>query len=114
MRSEADQLTDNCQVASENGAGGLEDRQGRADDLGTYAVTVQCQQSQAGHVSGHGSLTKFCNRPGGKSRFRAPAMKHMKTMIRGCPEPMEVADGGHFVQEKGEQIARAALESFAS
>ncbi|MBX7483778.1 haloalkane dehalogenase [Qipengyuania qiaonensis] len=43
-----------------------------------------------------------------------PAMKHMRTMMRGCPEPMEIADGGHFVQEKGEGIARAALAAFAA
>ena len=39
-------------------------------------------------------------------------MKGLRKMIKGCPEPMEIADGGHFVQEWGEPIARAALESF--
>ena len=34
--------------------------------------------------------------------------------INGCPEPMIVEDGGHFVQEWGEEIARAALASFES
>jgi len=29
--------------------------------------------------------------------------------IRGCPEPLEVLDGGHFVQEWGAPIAHAAL-----
>lgn len=43
-----------------------------------------------------------------------PAMKALQRMIKGCPDPMEVPDGGHFVQEKGEGIARAALESFAA
>jgi haloalkane dehalogenase len=33
-------------------------------------------------------------------------------VIKGCPPPMEIADGGHFVQEWGEPIARAALDSF--
>ncbi|MGA1343861.1 MAG: haloalkane dehalogenase, partial [Hyphomonas sp.] len=32
--------------------------------------------------------------------------------IRNCPEPMVVAEAGHFVQEWGEPIARAALEHF--
>ena len=41
-----------------------------------------------------------------------PPMKALKKMIRGCPEPMEVADAGHFVQEWGEPIAKAALEQF--
>jgi pimeloyl-ACP methyl ester carboxylesterase len=42
-----------------------------------------------------------------------PAMDMLRTWIRGCPEPMEVAEGGHFLQEHGEPIARAALAAFA-
>jgi haloalkane dehalogenase len=42
----------------------------------------------------------------------APVMRSMHRMIKGCPEPMEIADGGHFVQEWGEPIARAALETW--
>lgn len=38
-----------------------------------------------------------------------PVMERLRQDIRGCPAPMEVPDGGHFVQEKGEVIARAAL-----
>jgi haloalkane dehalogenase len=40
-------------------------------------------------------------------------MTQLRTNIRGCAEPMEVPDGGHFVQEKGEAIARSALKVFA-
>ncbi len=39
-------------------------------------------------------------------------MQSLQKMIRNCPEPMIVKDGGHFVQEWGDGIARAALESF--
>lgn len=39
-------------------------------------------------------------------------MKELAGIIRGCPEPVQVADAGHFVQEYGEPIARAALEHF--
>jgi hypothetical protein len=39
-------------------------------------------------------------------------MQSLRRLIRGCPEPMEVADGGHFVQERGELIATAALHHF--
>lgn len=39
-------------------------------------------------------------------------MANLRKSIRGCPEPMMVADGGHFVQEWGEPIARAALKSW--
>jgi pimeloyl-ACP methyl ester carboxylesterase len=40
------------------------------------------------------------------------AMHSLRRVIRGCPEPMEVADGGHFVQERGDLIAPAALRHF--
>jgi pimeloyl-ACP methyl ester carboxylesterase len=39
-------------------------------------------------------------------------MEHVRKTIRNCPEPMIVADGGHFVQEWGEPIATAALKAF--
>ncbi len=41
-----------------------------------------------------------------------PAMQYLHAMIRNCPEPMEVADAGHFVQEWGGPIAEAALARF--
>ena len=39
-------------------------------------------------------------------------MKKLAAIIRGCPEPMEVEQGGHFVQEHGTPIAKAAIEHF--
>jgi haloalkane dehalogenase len=41
-----------------------------------------------------------------------PAMMKLNAMINGCPPPMEIEGGGHFVQEWGEPIARTALKSF--
>ncbi len=41
-----------------------------------------------------------------------PSMHFLRKFIKDCPEPMEVADAGHFVQEWGEPIAAAALEKF--
>jgi haloalkane dehalogenase len=41
-----------------------------------------------------------------------PVMAKLRTLINGCPEPMMIAGGGHFVQEWGERIAQAALKSF--
>ena len=41
-----------------------------------------------------------------------PVMRATHRSIRGCPEPLEVEEGGHFVQEWGGQIARAALEAW--
>lgn len=39
-------------------------------------------------------------------------MAELRATIKGCPPPMEVTDGGHFVQEWGEPVARAALKAF--
>ncbi len=39
-------------------------------------------------------------------------MAQLRATIHGCPPPLEIPEGGHFVQEQGERIARAALEAF--
>lgn len=39
-------------------------------------------------------------------------MDRVHRSIRGCPEPLRVEEAGHFVQEWGEPIARAALASW--
>ncbi len=41
-----------------------------------------------------------------------PAMQMLRGLIKGCPEPLEIADGGHFVQEWGDEIAIAAMKQF--
>jgi pimeloyl-ACP methyl ester carboxylesterase len=41
-----------------------------------------------------------------------PVMKELQSIIRGCPDPMKVSDGGHFVQERGDLVASSALELF--
>jgi len=43
-----------------------------------------------------------------------PAMEELRGIIRGCPPPMEIAEGGHFVQEWGGPVAEAALAAFAA
>jgi pimeloyl-ACP methyl ester carboxylesterase len=40
-------------------------------------------------------------------------MERMQQLIRGCPDPLRLAQAGHFVQEHGAVIARAALDHFA-
>ena len=37
-------------------------------------------------------------------------MEWLKSVIKGCPEPMKIVDGGHFVQEWGGPIATAAMK----
>jgi pimeloyl-ACP methyl ester carboxylesterase len=39
-------------------------------------------------------------------------MRSLQQQIRDCPAPLEVAEAGHFVQEWGAPIARAALNHF--
>ena len=36
-------------------------------------------------------------------------MRKLHALIRGCGEPLVIADGGHFLQEWGEEVAAAAL-----
>jgi hypothetical protein len=48
-------------------------------------------------------------------RMKGPAagtMQALRVGIRGCPDPMLLPDGGHFVQEHGQVVARAALRAF--
>ena len=40
-------------------------------------------------------------------------MAVLRQQIRGCPSPLEIPDGGHFIQEWGEEIAEAAVTAFA-
>ena len=41
-----------------------------------------------------------------------PAMRYLHGFIRHCPEPMEIHDAGHFVQEWGAPIAERAIAEF--
>jgi haloalkane dehalogenase len=41
------------------------------------------------------------------------AMHGLRKVIRNCPEPLVIAEAGHFVQEWGDQVVPAALASFA-
>jgi pimeloyl-ACP methyl ester carboxylesterase len=42
-----------------------------------------------------------------------PAMDRLRRIIRGAQAPLVLPDAGHFVQERGDLVARAALASFA-
>lgn len=39
-----------------------------------------------------------------------PVMEWLKSVIKGCPEPIKLAEAGHFVQEWGGSIADAAMK----
>jgi len=40
-------------------------------------------------------------------------MAALRQQIRGCPPPLDILDGGHFVQEWGKEIAEVAVKVFA-
>ena len=40
-----------------------------------------------------------------------PVMRALHATIRNCPQPLEIAEGGHFLQEWGEGIARIACDT---
>jgi len=40
------------------------------------------------------------------------AMAKLRELIHGCPPALELPEAGHFVQERGEAVARAALQAF--
>jgi haloalkane dehalogenase len=41
-----------------------------------------------------------------------PVMRALRKVIRGCPEPYELPEAGHFVQEWGDKVATKALEAY--
>ena len=42
----------------------------------------------------------------------ASVMEQLRQSVRGCPEPLYVEQGGHFLQEMGDPIAQAASRFF--
>jgi haloalkane dehalogenase len=42
-----------------------------------------------------------------------PVMSALRQNIRDCPPPFEISDGGHFLQEWGDVVAREALAAFS-
>ncbi|MDO9404250.1 MAG: tRNA adenosine(34) deaminase TadA [Polaromonas sp.] len=45
--------------------------------------------------------------------FGLPSMEPLRLRIRGCGEPLVLAEAGHFVPEEGAAVAEAALQFFA-
>ena len=43
-----------------------------------------------------------------------PAMDRLRSVIKGCSEPYRVEGASHFVQERGDEVVRAAMDHFAS
>ena len=87
-----------------------------------FPALVQTRPDMDGVDTGLAALDFWQNKWAGES-FMAigmqdpvlgpPAMQALRKVIRGCPEPLELHDAGHFVQEVGAPIVDAALASFA-
>ncbi len=85
----------------------------------TFPDLAMVEPEMDGVVEAEAALTFWAEEWSGQS-FMAigaddPDVETMGTLrgqIRGCPEPLLVAGAGHFVQEYGESIARAALKGF--
>ena len=41
-----------------------------------------------------------------------PVMKALDKILANCPQPFEIAEAGHFVQEWAGDVAKKALEAF--
>jgi hypothetical protein len=48
----------------------------------------------------------------GAKEVDVEAMHTLRSQIRGCPEPLMVAEADHFVPEWGAAVTRVALQSF--
>ena len=44
--------------------------------------------------------------------FGPPVMNELRKVIKSCPEPYKIMNGGHFLQEWGEEVAKEALRIF--
>ena len=86
-----------------------------------FPLLVPFSESQPGYSIGRKAIAFWENDWNGQS-FMAigaadpvlgpKAMDRLRASIKGCPEPMIIEDGGHFVQEWGDAIAREALKAF--
>jgi tRNA(adenine34) deaminase len=80
---------------------------GRPDDDGA-AVSREAREFLRTQWSGQTMMAVGAQDP----VLGVPVMEALRRDIRGCPEPMVLAQAGHFVQEHGEAIARAAVGYF--
>ena len=84
-------------------SGGMRQRAMHRDDPGA-AISRQARQWLAASWKGASFMAV-----GGKDPvLGVPVMNELRKSIRGCPQPLVVANGGHFLQEWGEEVAAAA------
>lgn len=77
-------------------------------DADGAAVSRQARDFWRDHWSGQTLMAIGAQDP----VLGGPVMQALAKTIRGCPAPMVLEQAGHFVQEHGEEIARAAVGYF--
>jgi len=80
----------------------------RRDDPGA-AVSRKAKQWFASSWKGESFMAVGVKDP----VLGVPVMAELRQSIRGCPEPYRVENGGHFLQEWGDQVAAAALRHWS-
>jgi len=86
-----------------------------AAEAAAYAAPFPDQTYKAGVRKFPELVPEHFGDPGGMQDpvLGEPAMRHLHQSINGCPEPIIVNDGGHFLQEWGVEIALQALQDFS-
>ena len=86
-----------------------------------FPQMVPVEPGMAGIEHGERAREFFANRWEGETFMAVgmqdivlgpPVMEELRSTIRGCPPPFEIPEANHFVQEWGDQVARAALDAF--
>jgi len=77
-------------------------------DADGAAVSRQAREFWSARWSGRSMMAVGAKDP----VLGLPVMQALRQIIRGCGEPMIIEEAGHFVQEHGETIARAAVRYF--
>ncbi len=78
-------------------------------DSGGAALSRRARDWWRGHWSGKTCMVVGMQDP----VLGPPVMRGLAQLIRNCPPPIEVAEGGHFVQERAERFMPQALAALA-
>jgi len=86
----------------------------------TFPTLVPWRDTMDGYAL-HQRAIEFWSEWGGESFMAVgdqdpvlgpPMMETLRGQIKGCPPALMIKGGGHFVQERGDEIAPAALKAF--
>ncbi|HSI54393.1 MAG: tRNA adenosine(34) deaminase TadA [Ramlibacter sp.] len=79
-------------------------------DADGAAISRQAREFWSGQWQGQSMMAVGAQDP----VLGVHVMQALRETVRGCPEPMVLQQAGHFVQEHGEEVARAAVGYFRS